>query len=62
MISKLEFVLQEVDEVEYWLELLVESKTITEHRLAELRKEADELTAVFVTVVKRIKAKRNRRR
>ena len=58
IISKLESVLQELDETALWLELLVESNTITEKKLGALIKETDELTAMFVTAVKNIKARR----
>jgi four helix bundle protein len=58
IISKLESTLQELDETDYWLELLVGSDVVSEKRLGGLRKEADELTAILVTVVKRIKSRR----
>lgn len=57
-ISKLECGLQELDETEYWLELLVESEIVPAERLTELRKEASELIAIFTTCVKNAKAKR----
>ena len=62
VISKLESVLQELDEVDYWFELLVDSETIDAKRLSGLRDEANQLTAIFVTIVKKIKgrAKKNR--
>src|ERR1041385_2977089 len=40
-ISKLEGALQELDETGYWLELLVESKIVSEKRLGDLQKEVD---------------------
>ncbi len=58
IISKLESVLQELDETSYWLELLVGSGVVPAKQLAELRKEADELTAILVTVVRKIKSRR----
>ena len=58
IVSKLESALQELDETDYWLELLVGSEVMREKQLADLRKESDELTAILVTVVRRIKAKR----
>ena len=57
--SKAEFIakcgdsLREIEETSYWFELLVESETITEAMLAPLRQECDELTAIFVTTIKR---------
>ncbi len=48
--------LKELEETSYWLELLEEGN-IAEHRkyLAELRKECSELTAIFVTIIKKSK-------
>jgi four helix bundle protein len=54
-ISKLEGGLQELDETGYWLELLVESDTVPESRLADLLRETNELIAILVTCVKRAK-------
>jgi len=54
-IAKASISLQEIEETAYWLELLVESGIVSENRLAELRAEADELTAMFVSMVKRAK-------
>jgi four helix bundle protein len=59
IVSKLESTLQEIDETSYWLELLVDSEIVTQKKMAGLIKEADELTRIFVTIVKNIK-KRNR--
>jgi four helix bundle protein len=57
-ISKLEGGLQELDETEYWLELLVDAEIVNGERLGDLRKEVDELTAIFTTCVKNTKSKR----
>ena len=54
-ISKLEGSLQELEETAYWLELLVEGEIVSKERLADLCKEADELTAILVTCVKKAK-------
>jgi four helix bundle protein len=62
LVSKLESVLQELDETSYWLELLVDSEVVTQKRLAGLRTEADTLTAMLVTAVKNIKSRRNGKR
>ncbi len=56
-INKVEGGLQELDETGYWLELLVESGIVSEGRLKDLMKEADELTAMFVTIVTKLKRK-----
>ena len=46
-VSKLGIVLEEADESAYWLELVVESGLLPSAKLAPLRKEADELVAIF---------------
>ena len=59
--SKAEFIakcgdsLREIEESAYWLELLVESGVVTVEKLAPLRQECEELTAIFVTILKRAK-------
>ena len=59
--SKAEFVakcgdcLREVEETGYWLELLVDGKIVPAEKLTALRQECDELTAIFVTILKRSK-------
>jgi four helix bundle protein len=57
-VSKLESMLQELDETMYWLELLLEAGVASSDDLNPLLQEADELTAIFVTSVKTVKAKR----
>ena len=54
-ISKIEGALQELDETAYWLELLAESGIAHSEKLEALRKETDELTAIFVTIVMKVK-------
>lgn len=61
-ISKIEGALQELDETQYWLELLGESKIIAWSRLEALHEEAGELTAMFVTMVKNVKGKADKHR
>jgi four helix bundle protein len=56
-ISKLDAGLAELGETTYWLELLAESEIVASSRLEELRGEADELLAVLVTCVKKVKQK-----
>jgi four helix bundle protein len=59
--SKAEFIakcgdcLREIEETAYWLELLVKSGVVSAEKLAPLRQECEELTAIFVTIVKRAK-------
>src|SRR5947207_8976151 len=54
-VSKLEGGLQELEETSYWLELFIESGIMPEDRLADLIEEANQLTAILVTCVKRAK-------
>jgi four helix bundle protein len=58
MISKTEGALQELEETMYWLELLAESGIIKAELLSDLINEANELTAILVTSVKTLKARR----
>lgn len=55
MISKTEVALQELEETTYWLELLADSGIVKGDPLADLMKEADELTAILVTSTKTLK-------
>lgn len=59
--SKREFIakcgdsLRELEETGYWLELLSEAGIATGDDLQKFRTECDELTAIFVTILKRSK-------
>jgi len=55
--SKMEGSLQELEESEYWLELLAESGFVSEERLASIKKETGELKGIFVSIVRNTKAK-----
>ena len=57
-INKVEGSLQELDETGYWLELLKDSGIFPAEKLESLLKETDELTAIFVTIVKKVKSKK----
>jgi four helix bundle protein len=56
--SKSEFVakcgdsLRELEESAYWLELLLDADLMPSEALQSLRSECDELTAIFVTIIK----------
>ena len=58
MISKTELAIQELDESLYWLELLGESGIVKVEKLAGLITEMDELIAILVSSVKRMKGLR----
>src|SRR5213080_4142549 len=59
--SKAEFIakcgdcLREIEETAYWLELLGDAKIVSPDKLYPRRAECDELTAIFVTILKRSK-------
>ena len=57
-ISKLEGAQQELDESELWLELLSDSGVIKPRLIQPLRDETNELIAIFVTMTKKVKARR----
>ncbi len=54
-INKLESVLQEADETAFWLELLVKAEIVPAKKLEALRKEIDEIIAILVTIVTKVK-------
>ncbi len=54
-ISKVEGSLQELEETAYWLELLVEAGIVPEARLAPLLQETDELLAILVSIITKVK-------
>lgn len=51
-IAKLGVVLEETDECVYWLEIIMESGLLPKKKVLELHKEADELAAIFYTILK----------
>ena len=57
-ISKIEGGLQELEETRYWFELLRDAEIMKWDHLADLDKEADELTSILVTLAKKRKAAR----
>ena len=58
-VSKIEGGLQELEETAYWLEILDEMGLFNGEKLQPIRQETNELTAIFVTIVKKIKNRRN---
>lgn len=57
VVNKFEGVLQELDETDYWLDLLVKAEIVPAEKLEPLIKETNELIAIFVTIVTKIKAR-----
>ncbi len=59
-VSKIEVAIQELDETDYWLELLTESQLADPAQTRDLRAEAGELIAILVSSVKTAKRNSNR--
>jgi four helix bundle protein len=57
VLAKLAIVEEEADETTYWLELLVESRTVNENQVAELLKETNEITAMVVASIKTMRGR-----
>jgi len=55
-ISKIEGGMQELEETAYWLELLDGARLCGRDQLEALTNEADQLMAIFVTIVRKTKA------
>ena len=55
IVNKFENALQELDETDYWLELLVKSNIVPAQKIESLGKETNELLAIFTTIVTKIK-------
>jgi len=56
-ISKLNGGLMELEETIYWLELLIDAEIVSSTRMSELLAEANELTAIIVTIINNTKRK-----
>ncbi len=62
IVNKFESVLQELDETDYWLDLLVRSGILSAQKAKSLIKETNELIAIFTTIVTKIKKRRSERK
>ena len=60
-ISKVEVGLQELDETIYWIELLVECEIVSQNRLNDLIREANEIMAMLIASVKTAKKNRSQK-
>ena len=54
-ISKIGDCLKEIEEIEYWLELLVDSGCVSTTKMADLLDETRQLIAIFTTIDKNAK-------
>ncbi len=57
-VAKLGDCLKELEETIYWLELLTEAGLVPAPKLASLQDEAEQLTAIFVAIIKKKRAKK----
>jgi four helix bundle protein len=57
-VSKLDSALQELEETDYWLDLLVRGAVVSAKRLADLRAETKELIAIFIASSKTAKSRK----
>jgi len=58
VLHKLSIVGEEADESLYWLELLVESNTISETKLSALMRDINEIVAMTVSSIKTLRSKK----
>ena len=57
-VSKLNGAVMELVEMQYWLELLVEERIVSSAESAPLASEADQLTAIFTSLMNRWRPRR----
>jgi four helix bundle protein len=55
IVNKFETALQELDETDYWLDLLIKAGIVPAEKLQPLIRETCELLAIFTTIVTKIK-------
>lgn len=56
-LSKMEIALKEACETEYWLEILIESGTVTEEKFGSLLQEANEISKILTASTRKLKEK-----
>lgn len=61
IVHKFQTALQELDETDFWLELLIKSGIVQVKKLEPLIKETNELIAIFTTIVNKIKKRMNKK-
>lgn len=61
IVNKFETALQELDETDYWLDLLVKAGIVPVQKVEALIKETNELIAIFTTIVTKIKKRMNKK-
>ena len=61
IVNKFGSVLQELDETDFWLDLLVKADIVPAAKVDPLIKETNELIAIFTTIVTKIKKRMNKK-
>jgi four helix bundle protein len=56
-VAKIGDCLKELDETDYWLDLLVEADIVPAERLADLQDECNQVVAIMTTISKKVKAR-----
>jgi four helix bundle protein len=59
-IAKLGIVIEEADETLFWLEIIESKKWLSQSEIEKIIKESNELTSIFVSSVKTVKARLNK--
>jgi hypothetical protein len=62
LLARLKVLCRNLMKTAYWLELIGESEILALKRLEALQNEAEELTAILVTIVTKVKRKYPKRR
>jgi four helix bundle protein len=57
-ISKIEVALQELEEADYWIDLLVECDVVASDRVADLKSEIDQLLAMLTASIRTVKSRK----
>lgn len=61
IVNKFGTLLQELDETDFWLDLLVRAGIVSAQKVGPLIKETNELIAIFTTIVTKIKKRMNKK-
>jgi four helix bundle protein len=56
-LSKHQVCLQELEETLFWLDLMTDSEILKKAKTEDLRSETEELISIFVTIIKKTKAR-----
>ena len=59
-VSKISIVIEECDELLFWLEFVIDSNIMPKEKISDLMNEADELTRIFISSRKTMNNKMNK--